>query len=99
MFILLVVIISFWWLDAYFLRLERMYRQMYAWVLEERLQKGSEKHQYDLNPERFSKDVDCLCRVVFSATLRRFYLPLVIVLLLAILWECRFWICNLICQY
>lgn len=99
LFILLAAIISFWCLDAYFLRIERIYRKMYDWVLEERLQKNSVEHQYDLNLERFAKDVGCFCNTMFSSTLCIFYLPFVVILLLAILWECRFWICNLICQY
>ncbi len=78
--ILLIPLLSFWYLDAFFLRTEKMYRKMYEWVLEKR--KNSDlNYLYDLNPHRFSKNVDSTWRIMFSITLRCFYgIPLIILL-------------------
>jgi hypothetical protein len=70
--ILLIPLFSFWYLDAFFLRTERMYRKMYEWVLQKR---GAEDtaYLYDLNPHRFKDDVDSSWTVMWSITLRWFY--------------------------
>ena len=76
--ILLIPIISFWYLDSFFLRTEKMYREMYVWVLEKR-KENDESYLYDLNPHRFEKQVDSIKKVMWSTTLRWFYgIPLLI---------------------
>ena len=62
----------FWWLDAFFLHQERMYRRLYDWVRKNRLE-NSEEHLFDLNAARFKKDVGPICCVMFSKTLFAFY--------------------------
>lgn len=83
--ITLSITIIFWGLDTYFLRIERMYRKMYSWVIVER-KKGNLSYEYDLNPYRFKKEIDSLIKVMFSCTLLSFYgvIALVIVLFLII---------------
>lgn len=91
-----VPVLCFWYLDAFFLRTEKMYRKMYEWVLKER-KEGRTDFQYDLEPSRFKNQVDTHCRVMFSKTLRVFYgIPLLVVLLV-ILYEAKDAICNFIC--
>ncbi len=68
-FIISLVITSFWILDAYFLRLEKMYRKLYEWVLIERPKTNYEK-LYDLNPNRFSSSVGSIIGIMFSFTLK-----------------------------
>ena len=46
--IVLLATICFWYLDAFFLRLERLYRWKYEWIISNRLE--SEDYYYDLNP-------------------------------------------------
>lgn len=70
--IMLVIVIAFWSLDAYFLRLERMYRKMYNWVLTER-KNGNTTYEYDLDPSRFKSQVEKITCVMFSKTLFLFY--------------------------
>ena len=70
--VVLIPLFSFWYLDAYFLRTERMYRQLYAWVLEKRCS-GDESLLYDLNPHRFTDAVDSTRNTMWSITLRWFY--------------------------
>ena len=51
---ILIPLISFWYLDAFFLYTEKLYRKMYEWVLTQRFNNNDEK-MYDLNPLRFEK--------------------------------------------
>jgi hypothetical protein len=50
--VVLVPLISFWYLDAFFLYTEKLYRKMYEWVINERPKSNNER-MYDLNPHRF----------------------------------------------
>jgi hypothetical protein len=65
----------FWYLDAYFLRLEKLYRKLYGWLIGNRL--TSQQFLLDMDKanleKRFGKDVDCLPQVMFSKTLLAFY--------------------------
>lgn len=80
--VLLIPLISFWYLDSFFLRTERMYRAMYTWVLQKR-NGGSTDYLYDLNPSRFANKVDSAWKIMWSVTLRWFYgIPVVIVVLI-----------------
>ena len=79
-----VPVLCFWYLDAFFLRAEKMYRKMYEWVLTARKEENLE-YQYDLNPNRFKDKVESQCRVMFSKTLRVFYgIPLSVVLVVSL---------------
>lgn len=86
---LLVVTIVFWGLDAFFLKMETLYRWKYKWVIEKRIA-GEEEYLYDLNPHNknmwlnMDNKSDCLLRFVFSKTLIPLY-GLVIVISLIIL--------------
>lgn len=82
--ILLIPLLSFWYLDAFFLRTEKMYRKMYEWIIVNRPNKIKE-HLYDLNPHRFSNEVDSNWKVMWSVTLRYFYgIPFLITLAIII---------------
>ncbi|HPB09564.1 MAG TPA: hypothetical protein PK802_07760 [Candidatus Cloacimonadota bacterium] len=70
--IVLIPLFCFWFLDAFFLRTEKMYREMYKWVLEKRSE-DDKTLLYDLNPTRFNDQVDPLWKVMVSITLRWFY--------------------------
>ncbi|MDD2229927.1 MAG: hypothetical protein PHY48_11000 [Candidatus Cloacimonetes bacterium] len=78
--LLLVPIIAFWYLDAFFLRTEKMYRKLYEWIIEAR-PKGNTDKLYDLNPLRFKDEVDSMWKVMISKTLRVFYGIMVLTLL------------------
>lgn len=80
----------FWWMDTYYLQLERMYRRKYKWVLENRLKTFD--FAFDLNPENKAmwleikmdeienvadKSVNYYA-VQWSLTLRKFYLPFLV---------------------
>jgi len=43
------ILLMFWCLDAFFLKMEKLYQFKYEWVIEER-PKGNMEYLYDLNP-------------------------------------------------
>jgi len=43
------ILLMFWCLDAFFLKMEKLYRFKYEWVIAER-PKGNREYLYDLNP-------------------------------------------------
>ena len=77
--LLLLPVLCFWYLDAFFLRTERMYRKMYEWVIANRAQTND--FLYDLNPHRFAATVPDEVRIMFSKTLLIFYGTPAVVLL------------------
>jgi len=70
-FISFIPLMVFWYLDAYFLRQERMYRKLYEWVIANRL--GTDECLFDLNAKKFEKDVKSILKTMFSKTLGWFY--------------------------
>ena len=92
--LLLVPVLCFWYLDAFFLSTEKLYREMYIWVIEYRSQ--TDKYLYDLNTmsREFPADkvVDFFIpknnvwHVMFSKTLLPFYLvPVVFIVAYAVM--------------
>ncbi len=93
-FIILVPLISFWYLDAFFLYTEKLYRKMYSSVIDKRIAGDNEK-MYDLNPHRYKNalikpkknndakdELETVASVMWSTTLRCFYfIPVVLVVL------------------
>jgi len=71
LYLAFVPLLSFWLLDAYFLRQERLFRRLYVWVINNRLQ--TEEHLFSLNPGRFIKDEQSQLRIMLSITLVIFY--------------------------
>lgn len=69
--ILILPLIVFWYLDAFFLHKERCYRKLYDWLIENR--KNTDEHLYSLNYKRFEKDVYNMFCIMFSKTLFPFY--------------------------
>lgn len=70
-FIAFIPLVGFWFLDAYFLRQERIFREVYKWVIANRM--SSDEFVFDLNPKRFSDKVDSEWEIMKSVTLKWFY--------------------------
>jgi len=70
-FIAFIPLLVFWFLDAYFLWQERMYRKLYEWVVANRL--ATDEFLLDLNAYRFKEEVQSRFRIMFSTTLGWFY--------------------------
>lgn len=74
-----LAIILFWYLDAFFLKMEILYRYKYEWVINNR--PNTNKHSFDLNPYNENmwpegkKEPIIIC-VMFTKTLRYMYLLL-----------------------
>jgi len=66
-----IPLIVFWFLDAYFLWQERMYRKLYDWVRNNRLK--TDEFLFDMNAYRFKDTVQSRFRIMFSITLGWFY--------------------------
>ena len=69
-FLAIIPLFTFWLLDSYFLRQERLYRKLYDWVIENRLQ--SDKELFNMKTDRFKDDVSKF-KTTFSLTLIWFY--------------------------
>lgn len=96
-FVALIPWLIFWCYDAYFLRLEKLYRKSYDWLINNRL--DNDRFLLDMAKdsleERFGKEVPCLSQIAFSKTLVIFYGILFIIILSAILVDLYTWSLNL----
>jgi len=66
-----IPLLVFWFLDAYFLWQERLYRKLYEWVVNNRLK--TDEYLFDMNAYRFKDKVQSKLRIMFSITLGWFY--------------------------
>lgn len=74
-FIAVLCVIVFWRLDAYYLCLERCYRELYNWVIVNR--PNSNEYFFDLNAkERFECKIDSTWRIMCSDSCLFFYLAI-----------------------
>lgn len=81
--------LCFWYLDAFFLKMERLYRWKYEWVIKKRA--NSAEFYYDLNPynekmwlpdDENPRKEPCVLEIMFTRTLIPIYIPLVFISLL-----------------
>ena len=75
--------IGFWWLDAFFLHQEKLFRELYNHQIIRR--RTSFDNLFSLDTTPFRHVVPDICKVMFSPTLRTFYL-IIIVLILICFW-------------
>lgn len=68
-----IPVVMFWLMDAGYLRLERMYRQMYNAVRND-----EEIEIYSMDATIFSEEVAKAWRIAFTWSLLYFYIPLLI---------------------
>jgi len=78
--IVIVSTICFWYVDAFFLKTEKLYRWKYEWVIINRYK--SDNYLYDLNPynkemwiktNNKERNIPCTIRVMFTRTLVPLY--------------------------
>ena len=70
-FAVFVPLIVLWFLDAYYLWQERMYRKLYNWVIRNRW--NTDEYLFDMNAYRFRAEIQSPLRIMFSLTLGWFY--------------------------
>jgi len=75
-----IPILVFWFLDAYFLWQERLYRRLYNWIIKNRM--DTDEHLFDMNAYRFKDKEQSKLRIMFSITLGWFYGSLLILTLI-----------------
>lgn len=75
-----IPLLVFWFLDAYFLWQERLYRKLYEWVIDNRLK--TDEYLFDMNAYRFKDNVQSRVRIMFSITLGWFYGSIAILIII-----------------
>ncbi len=75
-----IPLLVFWFLDAYFLWQERLYRKLYDWTINNRLK--TDKYLFDMNAYRFKDEVQSKLRIMFSTTLGWFYGSIAILIII-----------------
>jgi len=70
-----IPIFVFWYLDAYFLWQEKLYRKLYNWVIQNRLKTEEYLFDMDTNTDRdiFKSEKLSPLKIMFSTTLIWFY--------------------------
>ena len=69
----LIPLIGFWWLDAYYLMQERLYRKLYDEVRCKKM-----KDSYTMDASCYSKHVPSLFRTIFSPTVSMLYISIIL---------------------
>jgi|SRR5574344_86454 hypothetical protein len=87
-FIAFIPLISFWYLDGYFLWQERLYRKLYDWVIVNRLQ--TDEFLFSMNSYRFKDKVQSKLRIMFSETLSWFYGAIFVLVLIYLIFYLKF---------
>lgn len=92
----IVATLCFWYLDAFFLRTEKLYRWKYEWVLEKRL--SCEDFCYNLDPyntkmwllnkDGTEKKAPNIHEIMATKTLFPIYLPLLVLSVVVLLTQC-----------
>lgn len=72
-----IPVVVFWWLDAYYLLQERLYRSLYEKV------RNTAENEIDFSlkatAKEFGSETNCFCKCLFSKTILGFYGPLALV--------------------
>lgn len=86
----------FWYLDAFFLRTEKLFRWKYEWVISQR--PHCNEYILDLNPynknmwlpneDKTKKKTPCIIRVMFTQTLIPIYVPLLVLSVVVFITQC-----------
>lgn len=94
---IIIPILGFWYIDAYFLHTEKCYRKLYNWTITNR-KIGNRELQYNLDPSRFKKECGSIFKVFISPTLSVFFgIPILVMIIIVI---CSFFLePNSICCF
>jgi len=75
-----IPLFAFWFLDAYYFQQERLFREVYLWIISYRLENDDEL--FNMNPTRFKDKVETLFNIMFSISILPFYLSIFTILVL-----------------
>ncbi len=76
------VLIPFWWLDAYYLKQERIFRKIYERAITD--PESENRKRYDLNPRELANDVDNVLKTMWVEAISWFYAPFILLIALGI---------------
>lgn len=76
-FSIFIPISFFWYLDAFYLHQERLYRKLHGWVVDNR--PTSEKYLFDFSTSRFKDTSPKFFYTLVSKTLLIFYVSLLLI--------------------
>lgn len=93
--ILIISTIAFWYLDSYFLRLGRMYRKLYSWVIVNRMTTTEKLYNLDAK-QRFKSNVDGQLKTMFSESVIIFYGMILFLLLIFLIYNLHPQITNIL---
>ncbi len=85
-YVAIIPLVFFWYLDAYFLRTERLYRKLYEWVIQNRFK--TDDYFLDMDSNRFYKNVPSTIRTMFDHYLLTFYGSILLIILVMITVKC-----------
>jgi hypothetical protein len=77
------VLIPFWWLDAYYLKQERIFRKVYEKAIAD--PKSENRTRYDLNPREMANEVKSVFRTMWAGAIRWFYIPFILLIALGVI--------------
>jgi hypothetical protein len=70
---MLVIVVPFWWLDAFFLKQERIFRKIYEKAIND--PDAEKRRRYDLNPRELAADVGKVWKLMRADVIIWFYVP------------------------
>lgn len=70
-FIAFIPLFAFWYLDAYYLRQERLFREIHKWITLYRI--DNEDKLFDFNPTKFTDKVQSTKKIMWSISILPFY--------------------------
>lgn len=76
------ILVPFWWLDAFYLRQERIFRKIYEKVIAD--PEAANRTRYDLNPRKLAEDVQSVWRIMFADFMKWFYISFLLLILIGI---------------
>ena len=77
------VLVPFWWLDAYYLKQERIFRKIYERAIADPDSKN--RNRYDLNPREMAKEVKSVVKTMWVEAISWFYIPFILLIVLGII--------------
>lgn len=76
------ILIPFWWLDAYYLRQEKVFRKVYERAISD--PESQKRLKYDLNPHKIADEVHGTLKTMWSKTIMWFYITFILLISLGI---------------
>ena len=94
-FIAFIPLFAFWFLDAYYLQQERIFRKIYNWIIDYRL--IHDDKLFSINPTKFKNDVESVFKIMFSISILPFYGSIFVLLIIYVLNDFKIFSCILDC--